>query len=145
MRVNKGANPERANAFDARRRHGHIGASKRTRDLFAQLSLRILDMQLESAQCLAAAVKRSSLRLEVRECIESAIQRHHGLAAFGEPDAVVAFAELSLLEPSSPDFKAQAEPLMQRIRRTPYLIPIAWAQEFLAALPDKCGGSDKRT
>jgi hypothetical protein len=41
-----------------------------TWELFAQLSLRILDMQLESAQCLAAAVKLSSLR-PVRECMNA--------------------------------------------------------------------------
>lgn len=118
----------------------------RTKDLFAQISLRILDMQLESAQCLAAAVNRSSLRPAVRECIESAIRRHHCLAAFAEPDAVAAFAELTLLQSSSPDFKAQAEPpLMQRIRRTPYLIPSAWGQEFLAKLPDSCFDSDDNT
>jgi hypothetical protein len=110
----------------------------RTKDLFAQLTLRILYMRFESAQCLAAAVKRSSLWPEVREHIESAIRRHHGPAAFSETDAVVAFAELTLLEPSGPDFKAQAERLMQRIRGTPYLVPSGWAQEFLSALPDSC-------
>ena len=104
----------------------------------AQVAMRIVDMQLESAQCLAAAVKRLNLRPAFRECLERQIRQHHGLAAFTEPDPVVAFAELTLLNPASPDFREQAEPFMRRIRNTRYLIPSAWAQEFLAALPDRC-------
>lgn len=99
--------------------HAHSGyASMSTKALFAQLSLRILDMQLESAQCLAAAVKRSKIRPDVRECIDEALRRYHGMAAFSEPDPVAAFAELTLLDATSSDFKDQAEPLMRRIRRT---------------------------
>jgi hypothetical protein len=103
-----------------------------------QLALRIVDMHLESAQCFAAAIKRANLRPAFRESVERQIRQHHGLAAFTEPDPVVAFAELTLLDPRAADFRERAEPLMRRIRNTRYLIPSAWAQEILASLPEKC-------
>lgn len=109
-------------------------------DLFRQIDQRILDMQLETVQCLLAATKRSDIKPSIRERIEESARKFHGLAAFTEPDPAVAFADLVRLDPHRPDFRTLAEPVMRRIRGTPYLIPSAVAQEFLAALPEGCWG-----
>jgi uncharacterized protein YllA (UPF0747 family) len=109
-------------------------------DLAGQIDQRILDMQLEAAQCLVAAAKRSTMKPAVLDRIEQAVRRFHGLAAFTEPDAVDAFASMTLLDATSPAFRTLAEPFMQRIRGTPYLIPSAIAQEFFASLPEDCWG-----